>query len=138
MQALWRALDDDSSGFIMSGEFSKFMRLGYDEMLKEQERIKSKRSRPVWMSRIKMEHDKPNFKELQAERLRLMHESLRSKISHLEAESAKLEAEAKQAEAQLRRIPGAKPSPRGPPSARGLPSPRSGAPSPRGGPAKLS
>ncbi len=142
LEALWRKLDDDGSGFIMAGEFSKFMRLGYEAMLQEQERIKSMRTRPVWMAIGKIYDEKPNFKEIQAERLRKMHESLRSNILRLESQSAKLEAEAAQAEAQLRRLAGrgvASPRAGGPQSPRGgPPSPRSGAPSPRGGPAKLS
>ena len=123
LEALWRKLDEDGSGFIMAGEFSKFMRLGYDAMIEEQERIKSMRTRPVWTAVGKIYEEKPNFKEIQAERLRKMHESLRSNILRLESQSAKLEAEAAQAEAQLRRLAG-----------RGAASPRSGALSPRGGP----
>ena len=123
LEALWRKLDEDGSGFIMAGEFSKFMRLGYDAMIEEQERIKSMRTRPVWTAVGKIYEEKPNFKEIQAERLRKMHESLRSNILRLESQSAKLEAEAAQAEAQLRRLAG-----------RGVASPRSGALSSRGGP----
>ena len=122
LEALWRKLDEDGSGFIMAGEFSKFMRLGYDAMIEEQERIKSMRTRPVWTAVGKIYEEKPNFKEIQAERLRKMHESLRSNILRLESQSAKLEAEAAQAEAQLRRLAG-----------RGVASPRSGALSPRAG-----
>ena len=126
---MWRALDEDSSGFLIAGEFCKFMRKGYEEMLKEQQRIKSE-NRPVWTAPGKVGEDKPNFKELQAERLRKMHEALRSNIRRLEAESARLEAEAEQAEAQLRQLAEAKPSRGGPLS------PRGGPPSPRGrGPA---
>jgi hypothetical protein len=123
LEALWRKLDEDGSGFIMAGEFSKFMRLGYDAMLEEQERIKGMRTRPVWTAVGKIYEEKPNFKEIQAERLRKMHESLRSNILRLESQSAKLEAEAAQAEAELRRLAG-----------RGVASPRSGALSSRGGP----
>ena len=122
LEALWRKLDEDGSGFIMAGEFSKFMRLGYDAMIEEQERIKSMRTRPVWTAVGKIYEEKPNFKEIQAERLRKMHESLRCNILRLESQSAKLEAEAAQAEAQLRRLAG-----------RGVASPRSGALSPRAG-----
>jgi Ca2+-binding EF-hand superfamily protein len=111
LEALWRALDEDSSGFMIAGEFGRFMKLGWEEMLEEQQRVKSMLTRPVWTNQFAEETEQPNFKELQEARLKIMHEKLRENIARLEAESARMEAEAARAEQKLKQL--GKSSPRG-------------------------
>ena len=108
LQALWRALDEDNSGFIIAGEFAKFMRKGWHAMKVEQARIKDARTRPIWSGAVKLSQTDEEMKlkqeEQQAERLFRMKMALHDNVIRLEAETARLEKEALRAEKQLREL----------------------------------
>lgn len=104
LQGLWKALDEDSSGWISAGEFGRFMKLGekgsrdrlgmagFDSNMK---RIQKKReeARAVRISAAQQE---------EAEQLRMKTQQMGEQKRAIEAEVAKLEAMLSQAQSGRR------------------------------------
>ncbi len=89
LKALWKALDEDASGFISAGEFGRFMRHGYNvgpalrSRRANEERHQSRKAR-----------ERQRFAEHERNRLR-------AKVEHAALSAARLEEECERLEAAL-------------------------------------